>query len=139
MSRTDHHWKGKKAEPDKHFGFVYCITNMVTGKKYLGRKNYWFTRRVKVNGRKNRRKVVKESDWRTYMGSSLELKKDITKLGKDNFQFKILSQHNSLSMLKYSEVKAIITSGALINVDDEGNPTYYNGQADAIRSRPKLD
>ena len=26
---------------DDMYGFVYCITNVVTGRKYIGRKYFW--------------------------------------------------------------------------------------------------
>lgn len=137
MSRG--HWsEGCIPKPDEYIGFIYCITNRFNGRKYLGRKNYWFTRRVKVAGRKNRRKVVKESDWKTYTGSSKELNQDIAKHGIDNFAFRILSQHKYMSALKYAEVEQIIKRNALRAVMDDGvTYTYYNGTAEALRCRPK--
>ena len=58
---------------DSFFGYVYCITNLQSGKKYIGRK--YFTQRRKPRGGK--RKVTSESDWKMYYGSSKELKKAI--------------------------------------------------------------
>ena len=53
------HWlyKGKILEeaPDNYFGFVYLITNIKSGKKYIGRKYFGTTRRVKVAGKKRRK------------------------------------------------------------------------------------
>jgi hypothetical protein len=67
-------------------GFVYLITNLTNGKKYVGKKNFWTRRMDKKTGR--RKKV--ESDWRNYMGSCDELKEDIKKLGKEHFLREIL-------------------------------------------------
>ena len=64
-----------------HFGFVYLITNIQNGRKYIGRKYFWSFR--KPPGKK--RKVKKESDWRKYYGSCPELKEDVEKFGKENF------------------------------------------------------
>ena len=59
------------------FGFVYRITNLQTGKQYIGRK--YFTQRRKPRGGK--RRVTSESDWKKYYGSSEELKRDRKLLG----------------------------------------------------------
>ena len=56
-----------------YYGFVYCITSTVTGRKYIGRK--YFVQKRKPKGGK--RRVTSESDWKRYYGSSDELKRDI--------------------------------------------------------------
>ena len=52
------------------YGFVYCITNTKTNRRYIGRKYFWSFR--KPPGKK--RKVKQESDWKKYYGSCPELK-----------------------------------------------------------------
>ena len=54
---------------DDNFGFVYLITNLQNGRKYIGRKYFWQFRTPK--GKK--RKVKSESDWKKYYGSCPEL------------------------------------------------------------------
>ena len=77
------HWlyKNKIIEeaPEGAFGFVYLITNKKTGRKYIGRKYFGKTRRVKKKGNKRRRVIRKDSDWRTYIGSSKLLQEHIEK------------------------------------------------------------
>ena len=73
------------ADIDNFFGFVYIITNLQTGKKYIGRK--YFTQRRKPRGGK--RRVTSESDWKKYYGSSDELKADVKRLGKSEFKREI--------------------------------------------------
>ena len=62
------HWlyKGEQLleSPENYFGFVYLITNLKSGKKYIGRKYFGTTRRVKVAGKKRRKVVRKDSNWR---------------------------------------------------------------------------
>ena len=54
------------------FGFVYRITNLQSGKQYIGRKYFWQKRKP----RGGKRRVTSESDWKRYYGSSDELSAD---------------------------------------------------------------
>lgn len=73
------------------FGFVYRIENKQTGKFYIGQKKIIkVEKRPPLKGKVRKRKIIKQSDWKTYCGSSNELKKDISDLGKDNFKFEII-------------------------------------------------
>ena len=69
------------------FGFVYRITNLSTGKQYIGRKYFWQKRKPKGG----KRRVTSESDWKRYFGSSEELKRDIKDLGRENLKRNPLS------------------------------------------------
>ena len=101
------HWlyKNKTLEeaPEGYFGFVYLITNLKSGKKYIGRKYFGTTRRVKVKGKKRRKVIRKDSNWKDYTGSSKELNKDINTLGKLHFQFEILILGKTKGQVNYLE------------------------------------
>ena len=101
------HWlyKGEKLleSPENYFGFVYIITNIKSGKKYVGRKYFGSTRRVKVAGKKRRKVIRKDSNWKIYTGSSKELNTDIIKLGKNNFKFNILIIGETKGQVNYLE------------------------------------
>jgi len=75
---TTWEYRGKPLEevPEGADGFVYLIT-FKDGDFYVGRKNFYSVRRVKVKGRVNRKKVVKESDWKSYGSSSKIVKERI--------------------------------------------------------------
>lgn len=90
---------------DDYIGFVYCITNNVTGKKYIGKKLFKNTRRTKVKGQTRRKKTVKESDWKEYWGSNKVLQEDVKTLGEDKFERIILKLCKSKGECNYWEAK----------------------------------
>ena len=106
------------------FGFVYCITNIETGKKYIGRK--YFTSRRKPRSGKSKRRVTSESDWKKYYGSSPELKADVKQFGRENFKREILSLHESLGKVNYEETKQLFLNNVLQETLEDGSPKYYN-------------
>ena len=100
------HWlyKNKILEeaPEGAFGFVYLITNIENGKMYIGRKYFGKTRRVKKKGNKRRKVIRKDSDWRTYIGSSKILQEQIQK-NKNKFTFEILVFGKTKGQVNYIE------------------------------------
>ena len=105
-----------------YFGFVYCITNKTTGRKYLGRKYFWSFRTPP--GKK--RKVKQESDWKKYYGSCPELKEDIKKYGKEIFSREILSLHKSKGKVNFEETRQLFLNNVLTEETDSGEPLFYN-------------
>jgi len=72
--------------PEGMEGFVYLITNLENGKKYIGKKTFWERRKDKKTGRRKK----KISNWLDYFGSCDELIEDVKALGKDKFRREIL-------------------------------------------------
>ena len=105
-----------------YFGFVYCITNKITGRRYIGRKYLWAFRTPP--GKK--RRVKQESDWKKYYGSCPELKEDIKKYGKEIFSREILSLHEAKGDCNYEETKQLFLNNVLKESLDDGTPAYYN-------------
>ncbi len=123
-------FEGNQVEqlPEDCVGFVYLITNTVTGRKYIGKKLAKFSKTtyktVKLkNGTKKKKKIKGkiESDWQTYYGSSDELLKDVQTLGADKFTREILHYCNSKALTSYLEAKEQFDRKVLES--DE----YYNG------------
>ena len=104
------------------FGFVYRITNIQSGKQYIGRKYFWQKRKP----RGGKRRVTSESDWKRYYGSSDELKADRKLLGDSSFKREILSLHTTLGKVNYAETKELFLNGVLTESLDDGSPAYYN-------------
>ncbi len=112
------------ADIGEFFGYVYCITNLQTGKKYIGRK--YFTQRRKPRSGTRKRRVTSESDWKNYYGSSDELKADVKTLGKSLFRREIISLHETLGKVNYEETKQLFLNNVLMEALDDGSPAYYN-------------
>jgi hypothetical protein len=114
--------------PEDCVGFVYIITNTVSGRKYIGKKLAKFSKTtyktVKLkNGTKKKKKIRSkiDSDWQEYYGSSPNLTKDIETLGKENFTREILHFCTSKAHTSYIEAKEQFERKVLES--DE----YYNG------------
>ena len=107
---------------DDKFGFVYRITNLQTGKQYIGRKYFWSKRKP----RGGKRRVTSESDWKKYYGSSDELKADRKLLGNESFKREILSLHTTGGRTNYAETKQLFLNNVLQETLDDGTPKYYN-------------
>tara|TARA_R100001463_G_scaffold3515_7_gene14171 strand:+ start:708 stop:1151 length:444 start_codon:yes stop_codon:yes gene_type:complete len=104
------------------FGFVYCITNIQSGKRYIGRK--YFQQKRKPRGGK--RRVTSESDWKRYYGSSNELSADRKLLGNAAFKREILSLHTRLGDVNFEETKQLFLHNVLTETLDGKTPLYYN-------------
>lgn len=123
-------YQGEPVEhiPEGVVGFVYCITNLSTGRKYIGKKLAKFAkttyRMVKLkNGTKKRKKIRSktDSDWQTYYGSNDALNKDVIQLGVEQFTREILYYCYSKAACTYIESREQF-SRKVLESDD-----YYNG------------
>jgi len=99
-------------------GFVYLVE--VEGMFYIGCKQLFSTRTLPpLKGQKRKRKVVKDSDWRTYYGSSKKLKQDVEEGAPVTRH--ILYWAYSKSELAYVELRLQMSADAL------RSPFFYNG------------
>lgn len=111
-----------------YVGFVYIITQISTGKQYIGKKKCFFKKTtVKTvtlkNGTKKKKKIrsLIPSDWSTYYGSSDKLKEEIVKSSVSDFKREIVSWATSLSDLSYQEAKLQFETDCLMHPD-----RYFN-------------
>lgn len=114
--------------PDNCVGFVYLITNNLSGRRYIGKKLAKFSKTTyktikQKNGIKKKKKIRGkiDSDWRDYYGSSPELTADVVKLGIENFSREILYYCQSKSECSYIEAREQFSRKVLESTD------YYNG------------
>lgn len=113
---------------EEYIGFVYLITNTVTGRMYIGKKLAKFAKTtyktVKLkNGTKKRKKIRGkiESDWKEYYGSNDQLNADVKALGTDKFTREILYFCKTKAECSYIEAREQF-SRQVLESDD-----YYNG------------
>lgn len=118
------------------FGFVYRIINNQTNQHYIGKKQFHSTSRKRIVGRKNRKVVTKESNWKEYTSSSEYVNEDILVFGKASFTFLIESLHATKSSLHYAEVEAQIFEDVLRSTNEDGSKKFYNKAVGAIKFIP---
>lgn len=131
-------WKYKDREintiedlPERAYGFIYEVTYIPTGQKYLGKKVLYFKRNVKIGKRElnkikeerkkqgiggrppKRKQIIKESDWKTYYGSQKEVRELVKTDDKNNFKREILEVGFDKKHLTYLETKLLFTREVL--------------------------
>jgi hypothetical protein len=120
-------YEGKNIEsiedfPQNTYGFVYQVTHLPSQKKYIGKKVLYHNKTLPpLKGTKRKRKVVKESDWKTYYGSQKEIKDIVKQSLPSEFERLILRITFSKKLLTYYELKYLCSTGAI-----EPNSTYIN-------------
>ncbi len=110
--------------PEEYFGFVYRITNLQSGKFYIGRKQLSSTTTKALTKKElleqtdkrssKKKKVTKESNWKNYWGSNKALLEDVKTLGKENFKREILTLCRTKKELTYYEMHHQCMYGVLL-------------------------
>ena len=101
-------------------GFVYIITDLSNGMKYIGKKNFHSRTKLRpLKGQKRRRTKIQESDWQDYHGSSEEVKALVEEHGQNRFKREILHLSSTKGEMSYLEMKEQIVRDVLLK------PTEY--------------
>jgi hypothetical protein len=134
-------WMNEPDNIEDYFGFIYCITNLKDGRKYIGRKHFWTTEKKKptkflmkdgkfvkdkkgkriLNTRTTKKHIKIETDWKEYWGSCNELLEDVEKLGKENFNREIIYLCKTKWDCAYHEARIQFEHEVLLKKE------YYNG------------
>jgi len=102
--------------PEEFQGFVYIITELDTGKKYIGKKNFWKPKVLPKNSKRNRRVRTRvESDWRTYYGSNTSLQTLKESKGSENYRRDIIRLCETKGEMSYYEAKAQFDNDVLFS------------------------
>ena len=107
--------------PEEYQGFIYEITELRTGKKYIGKKNFWRPKILPKNSKRSRRVKTKvESDWRSYYGSNVALQRLVEEHGPEEYERVILRLCKSKGEMSYYEAKLQFDNDVLLS------DKYYN-------------
>ena len=107
--------------PKEYMGFVYLITDLTTNRKYIGKKLFWNTRKLKpLKGKTRRRTQVVESNWKIYYGSNEELQQLVEISNAERFLREILYLCAKKGIMGYLEAREQFDRNVLLS--DE----YYN-------------
>lgn len=123
-------------EIEANFGFIYRITNLISGRKYIGKKQFWRTENATPHLKRRRMVRGKESDWRCYTSSSKYVNFDILANGLEHFRFEILSLHATKKRLWYAEVETQVLEDVLRAKAEDGTRSYYNCAIEGVRFIP---
>ena len=117
--------------PEDIFGFIYEVTHLPTGRKYLGKKQLISVTKKPLgkkelalitDKRASKSKVVrKESDWKTYYGSHSEIKSLIKEGKQSEFSREILIFTPNKKLHTYYENKFLFMKGVI-----EPDSNYIN-------------
>jgi len=131
LKHNGHHWRG--LEKGRNMGFIYKITSKVTGKEYIGSKQFllwdgpqagykcydmdseWFDERA-----------WRDNDWTEYTGSSDELNAEISKGNIWDYTFEVLEMCKTRLDIHVSEVLHQMERDVLEAVGEDGEYLYYN-------------
>jgi len=107
---------------EKNVGFVYEIYDKEAKMFYIGKKKFWSkVTKPPLKGRKNKRRSLKESDWKSYYGSSEVVKSLVENTGEWRFERKIIRLCKSLGEMSYYEMKEQLDNDVLLKPE-----IYYN-------------
>ena len=107
---------------EDNVGFVYVITDRHNGMKYIGKKSLWNkVTKPPLKGKTRKRRSLKESDWKTYFGSSEEVKTLVEEHGEERFEREIIRLCKGKGEMTYYEMKEQIMRDVLFKPNE-----YYN-------------
>ena len=107
---------------EDYIGFVYEVYDTEAKMKYIGKKKFWSkVTKPPLKGKKNKRRSLKESDWKSYYGSSEEVKSLVENTGEWRFKRKIIRLCKTLGEMSYYEMKEQLDNDVLLKPKK-----YYN-------------
>lgn len=96
-------------DTNEWYGFIYLIKDTISGKQYLGKKNFKSIVNKKLGKKEikalpvtrgrnpSKKKVISESDWKNYYSSCDEIKNDPDKSKYERYLVKLCRSSKELS------------------------------------------
>ena len=109
-------------DPGEWFGFLYLIEDRLTGKAYIGKKQFRFKRQKTIKNKSR----TKDSDWREYCSSCEPLQEAIQDRGKADFTFTILRLCSGKCEMSYNEQALQFGHDVLRALLSNGEHKFYN-------------
>lgn len=104
-------------------GFVYLLTHIPTGKKYIGKKSFKSKRKLTKTAK---RRTTIESDWQYYWSSSDVIKEMVKTGGKSEWRREILILCSLDRDVGYCEVREQWRRDVLESRGEDGERVYLN-------------
>ena len=110
---------------DDYHGYVYMTVNLENGRQYIGKKVFHHTQNKKLGKKEiaalptqrgrvpSKKKIIKESDWKTYYGSADETKQWAKTTPKDKLLRVVMRLCKSSKELTYYETKYLFQYNVL--------------------------
>jgi len=96
-------WINAPDDIEPYIGFCYCVKELDTGMLYIGIKRFWMkVTRPPLKGKKNKRRSIKESNWKEYTTSS-KIMQEKLKRNPNNYQRIILHCCKTVTELRARE------------------------------------
>jgi hypothetical protein len=128
-TKTPWTYRGKPylATCGEYLGFLYLIrcNHPDVQKLYIGRKFFFFKFLTKTK--------KKESDWKSYKGSSKNLLADIEKYGEKYFTFEITQMFKTRGGIVAGELESLWAARVLYATKENGERLYYNDSIGNIK------
>lgn len=112
---------------ENHYGYVYMTTNLDTNQSYIGKKIFQNTTSKKLGKKEiavlpvkrgripSKKKIVTESNWKEYYGSSDKVKEWVENTPKHRLCRTILKLCKSSKELTYYETKYLFEYNVLLD------------------------
>lgn len=137
-----HHWTGREHDPEGSWGFLYKITNRVSGKMYIGRKQYrlWNGptggyKCTDTEGDFFDEDVWKANNWAFYTGSNDEINKEIYWGNIWDFTYEVIAVYKDKLSLHLAEIFEQQGRDVLEALDSNGEYLYYNRNIGGVEFR----
>jgi hypothetical protein len=118
-------FEGPRLDTTEWFGFIYKVTFLLSGEKYVGKKSFHRTTRT---GR-----IVGPSNWRKYGTSCDKIHDILTHYGHHVLAWEIVMLCPTRAMMSHAESNIIQKADAITAVDEHGYPLYYNKRCEAVK------